>query len=90
MLTLVQTNARSSTSVKVPSPDLKAMFQGGTAARVASAQGNGLNYAFGIFLAGQLGINDFGLYALRLTIFNALGLLVLFSRDTGVVRFVIE
>ena len=66
------------------------MFQGGTAVLEASALGDGLNYAFGIFLARQLGINDFGLHALRLTIFNTLGLLVLFGMDTGAVKFVSE
>jgi O-antigen/teichoic acid export membrane protein len=60
----------------------------GSAVLFASAFGNGLNYAFGIFLARMLGAEDFGLYALALTIFNMVTLTVVCGMDVGTIKFV--
>jgi O-antigen/teichoic acid export membrane protein len=68
--------------------DLKAIAQGGGALLFASAFGNGLSYAFGIFLARTLGTEEFGLYALALTIFNMVSLTVVFGMDIGAIKFV--
>jgi len=72
----------------VSGSDNEAIAMSGGAVLVASAFGNGLNYAFGIFLARMLGVDDFGLYALALTVFNMVSLTVLFGMDIGVVKFV--
>ena len=55
---------------------------------LASAFGNGLNYAFGIFLARTLVPEEFGLYALALTMFNMLTLAVVFGMDIGAIKFI--
>lgn len=68
--------------------DLYKVANAGGAMLFASAFGNGLNFAFGIFVARALGPHQFGLYALGLTIFNTLSLIVPLSLDTGVVKFV--
>ena len=68
--------------------DLYKVAQGGGTMLLASAFGNGLNYIFGIFVARALGPNQFGLYALGLTIFNTLSLIVPLGLDTAVVKFV--
>ena len=70
------------------SRDHKTIAYGGGALLLASAFGNGLNYAFGIFLARTLGAEEFGLYALALTIFNILTLVVVFGMDTGAIKFI--
>lgn len=70
------------------SSDLDAMMWGANAVLFASAFGNGLNYVFSVFLARALGPMDFGLYALGLTIFNTVSLIVMFGMDTGIVKFV--
>jgi len=66
------------------------LFENGMALLVASAVGNGLNYLFMLFLARQLGIEHFGLYALGLTIFNVLLLVAIAGVDTGTIKFVSE
>jgi O-antigen/teichoic acid export membrane protein len=66
----------------------KTIAYGGGALLLASAFGNGLNYAFGIFLARSLGAEEFGLYALALTIFNMVSLTVVFGMDIGTIKFV--
>lgn len=68
--------------------DLKTMTQGGMALLLASAFGNGLSYVFGIVLARLLGPEEFGVYALALSIFNALLLVALLGMDTGVIKFI--
>lgn len=70
------------------SRDHKTIAYGGGALLLASAFGNGLNYAFGIFLARTLGPEEFGLYALALTIFNMISLTVVFGMDIGAIKFV--
>lgn len=67
--------------------DLTTLAYGGTALLLASAFGNGLNYAFGIFIARWLGPENFGMYGLGLTIFNILSLTVVFGMDVGVIKF---
>lgn len=68
--------------------DLYKVAHSGSATLFASAFGNGLNFAFGIFVARALGPDQFGLYALGLTIFNTLALIVPLGLDMGVVKFV--
>lgn len=68
--------------------DLYKVANAGGAMLFASAFGNSLNFAFGIFVARALGPHQFGLYALGLTIFNTLSLIVPLGLDTGVVKFV--
>jgi O-antigen/teichoic acid export membrane protein len=68
--------------------DHKTIVYGGGLLLLASAFGNGLNYIFGIFLARSLGSDDFGLYALTLTMFNILTLVAVFGVDVGAVKFV--
>jgi O-antigen/teichoic acid export membrane protein len=70
------------------SSDIKTIAYSGGALLIASAVGNGLNYAFGIFLARLLGADDFGLYALALTVFNIVTLIVVFGLDTAAIKFV--
>ena len=70
------------------SRDISIIAQGGSALLLASAFGNGLNYAFGIFLARTLGAEEFGLYALALTIFNMVSLTAVFGMDSGTTKFV--
>lgn len=72
------------------SNDLRATMSGANAVLFASAFGNGLNYVFSVFLARALGPIDFGLYALGLTIFNTVSLVVVFGMDTGIVKFLSE
>jgi O-antigen/teichoic acid export membrane protein len=86
--------ATSSSSLVVSSKnfesegDREAITLSGSAVLFASAFGNGLNYAFGIFLARMLGAEDFGLYALAVTIFNMVTLTVVFGLDVGTIKFV--
>ena len=54
---------------------------------LASVFGNGVNYLFMMFLARQLGMEDFGIYALGLTIFNALLLVAIAGIHTGTIKF---
>ncbi len=60
----------------------------GAAVLVASLFGNGLNYLFMLFLARQLGMEEFGLYALGVTLFNTVLLVGSAGIDTGVIKFV--
>ena len=69
---------------------LGAMFEGGMALMVGSVLGNGVNYFFMLFLARQLGMEDFGLYALGVTLFNTLILLATSGFDSGTVKFTSE
>ena len=69
---------------------LGGIFERGAALLVFSALGNGMNFLFMMFLARQLGMQDFGLYALGLTIFNTVLLLVTTGIDTGAVKFTAE
>lgn len=66
------------------------LFEGGLALLIASAVGNGSNYLFMMFLARQLGTENFGLYALGLTIFNILLFIAIAGVDTGTIKFVSE
>lgn len=66
------------------------LFEGGLGLLAASALGNGLNYLFMMFLARQLGVENFGLYALGLTIFNILLFVAIAGLDTGTLKFVSE
>ena len=68
--------------------DRETIALSGTAVLLGSAFGNGLNYAFGIFLARTLGTEEFGIYALALTIFNIVSLTVVFGMDIGAIKFV--
>lgn len=70
--------------------DTERVFLSGTAILLASIAGNGLSYALGILLARILGVTDFGIYALAITIYNSLTLIVLFGLDIGVIKFVSE
>ena len=63
---------------------LQGLFEGGSMLLVASVFGNGMNYFFMLFLARQLGTDDFGLYALGVTIFNTLLLVATTSRRATV------
>jgi O-antigen/teichoic acid export membrane protein len=53
----------------------------------ASVAGNALSYVFGVFVARILGVEQFGLYALGLTIFNLLVLFAPLGLDIGVIKF---
>ena len=66
------------------------MFEGGMALMVGSVLGNGLNYFFMLFLARQLGMEEFGVYALGITLFNTLILLATTGFDSGTVKFTSE
>lgn len=68
--------------------DLETIAQGGVALLLASVFGNGLSYVFGIVLARLLGPAEFGVYALALSIFNAMVLVALLGMDTGVIKFI--
>ncbi len=65
-------------------------FRGGSTMLAASAFGNGVGYLIGIVLARMLGADDFGLYALGLTVFNVLALGSLCGADTTVIKFASE
>lgn len=65
-----------------------ALAGGGTALLLASVAGNAVSYAFGIFVARALGAEQFGLYALGLTVFNVLALFAPLALDVGVIKFV--
>ncbi len=67
--------------------DNEAIALSGSAVLLASGFGNGLNYAFGIFLARTLGAEEFGLFV-GLTIFNMVTLTVIFGMDIGATKFV--
>jgi O-antigen/teichoic acid export membrane protein len=69
---------------------METMAHSGGAILFASVFGNGLNYAFGIFLARMLGPSQFGLYVLGLTVFNVLSFIVLLGMDTSSTKFVSE
>ena len=62
----------------------------GSAVLLASIFGNGLNYLFGVFLARSLGADQFGLYALGITFFSTLALVVPLGTDAGAVKFISE
>ncbi len=62
----------------------------GSAVLLASVFGNGLNYLFGVFLARSLGADQFGLYALGLTFFSTMALVVPLGMDAGTIKFVSE
>ncbi len=62
----------------------------GSAVLLASVFGNGLNYLFGVFLARSLGAEQFGLYALALTFFSTLTMVVPLGMDAGAIRFISE
>jgi O-antigen/teichoic acid export membrane protein len=82
--------AEEGTAVLSGRSDLAWIAQGGGALLLASALGNGLSYAFGIFLARMLGPGEFGLFALGLTFLNTLALTAVFGLDTAAVKFVSE
>ena len=63
-------------------------MENGAAVLAASLFGNGLNYFFMLFLARQLGMEQFGLYALGVTLFNTALLVGCAGLDTGVTKFV--
>ena len=71
-------------------PRLKGLFEGGSMLLLASVFGNGMNYLFMMFLARQLGMEDFGIYALGITLFNTLILLATTGFDSGTVKFTSE
>jgi O-antigen/teichoic acid export membrane protein len=90
-MTTPQATVATPLSGEIPvreSRDISTIARGGGALLLASAFGNGLNYAFGIFLARILGAEEFGLYALALTIFNMISLTVVFGMDVGATKFV--
>ena len=62
----------------------------GSAVLGASLVGNGLNYLFGVFLARWLGAEQFGLYAIGLTFFSALVLVVPLGMEAGAIKFISE
>jgi O-antigen/teichoic acid export membrane protein len=62
--------------------------EGGGAVLIAALLGNGLNYLFSLFLARLLGPETFGLFALAVTVFNALALILIFGLDAGATKFV--
>ncbi len=62
----------------------------GSAVLLASIFGNGLNYLFGVFLARSLGAEQFGLYALALTFFSTLTMVVPLGMDAGAIKFISE
>lgn len=62
----------------------------GSAVLLASVFGNGLNYIFGVFLARSLGADQFGLYALGLSFFSSLALVVPMGMDAGLIKFISE
>jgi O-antigen/teichoic acid export membrane protein len=68
--------------------DLNNLAVGGSIVLVASAFGNGLNYLFAITLARFLGVSEFGVYALGLTLFNILSLVAPLGMSTGSLKFV--
>jgi O-antigen/teichoic acid export membrane protein len=89
MIGAVGTSALVSPSKHLtPSDDNETIALSGSAVLFASAFGNGLNYAFGIFLARTLGAEVFGLFALALTIFNMVTLTAILGMDIGVTKFV--
>ncbi len=65
-------------------------MESGASLLVASVFGNGMNYFFMLFLARQLGAEDFGIYALGVTMFNTLLLVAMAGVDTGAIKFVSE
>jgi O-antigen/teichoic acid export membrane protein len=67
---------------------LQTLFEDGTLLLAASVFGNGMNYLLLMFLARQLGMDEFGVYALGVTVFNALLLLMTTGADSGAVKFV--
>ena len=69
---------------------VKTLFEGGGMLLLASVFGNGANYFFMLFLARQLGMEDFGVYALGVTLFNTLILLATTGFDSGTVKFTSE
>ena len=69
---------------------VKGLFEDGGVLLLASVFGNGANYFFMLFLARQLGMEDFGIYALGITLFNTLILLVTTGLDSGAVKFTSE
>ncbi|MHB8482655.1 MAG: flippase [Nitrospiria bacterium] len=62
--------------------------RGGSILLLASIFGNGLNYLFGIYVARNLGSEQFGLYALGLAIFNIMVLIIPLGMEVGVIKFV--
>lgn len=62
----------------------------GSAVLLASVFGNGLNYLLGVFLARSLGADQFGLYALGLTFFSTLAMVVPLGMDSGAIKFISE
>lgn len=72
------------------STHVNGLVEGGSLLLAASVFGNGMNYFFMLFLARQLGAEEFGIYALGLTIFNALLLVAIAGVDTGAIKFVSE
>ncbi len=62
----------------------------GSAVLLASIFGNGLNYLLGVFMARSLGAMQFGLYALGLTFFSTLTLIVPLGLDAGAIKFISE
>lgn len=88
----VLVSTRSVEAVEAPGERASAavtkLASGGAALLFASAAGNALSYAFGIFVARALGAEQFGLYALGLTLFNLLALFAPIGLDVGLLKFV--
>jgi O-antigen/teichoic acid export membrane protein len=71
-----------------PEAGLEGHFKGGSLLLLASVFGNGLNYLLMLFLTRQMGIDEFGTYAIGVTIFNTLLLLMTTGTDAGTVKVV--
>lgn len=69
---------------------LQGLFEGGSTLLLASVFGNGMNYLFMMFLARQLGMEEFGVYALGVTLFNTMILLATTGFDSAAVKFTSE
>jgi O-antigen/teichoic acid export membrane protein len=62
------------------------VVEGGGVVLIAALLGNGLNYLFSIFLARMVGPDTFGVFALGVTVFNTVALILIFGLDAGVTR----
>ncbi|MFI5305246.1 MAG: lipopolysaccharide biosynthesis protein, partial [Nitrospiria bacterium] len=76
---------KSSTTMN--SKGMEKILQRGGLFLLASLFGNGLNYLFGVFIARNLGSEQFGLYSLGFTLINILLFIVPMGMDTAIVKF---
>lgn len=74
-------------STTMYSKGMEKILQGGGLFLLASFFGNGLNYLFGIFIARNLGSEQFGLYSIGLTVINILLFIVPVGMDTAIIKF---